>query len=203
MSELAAISTTPDRHEQIMDAAMRCFSRRGFHGTTMQDLSAEAGISVGLIYRYFASKEAVVAEMVERHKAKLRLVQEEAERAGSLFEALEILFTTPCGNSEPFLPMFVAELFAEGGRNPLVAGLMRDVIELGLEGVTRLIANTPNAHGSDLSPRALAELIFSVHHGSLMHAAIEREEVTAEARQSYQLNVLRDLWRVLFHQPVP
>lgn len=187
-----------DRREQILDAALRCFSRRGFHASTMQDISSDAGISVGLIYRYFPSKEAVVADLAERHKSKLRAVLEEAEQAGSLFEGLELLFTTPCGNAEPFLPMFVAELFAEGGRNPVVADLMREVIELGLGGVARLIEKTPAARRSDMSPRSLAELIFSVHHGALMHAAIERENVPAEARRSYQVSVLRDLWHLLF-----
>ena len=38
-----------DRRRQILRAAMTCFARRGFHLTTMNDISAEAQISVGLI----------------------------------------------------------------------------------------------------------------------------------------------------------
>ena len=40
---------------------MICFAKRGFHQTSMHDISAEAGISVGLIYRYFKNKEEVIA----------------------------------------------------------------------------------------------------------------------------------------------
>ena len=50
-----------DRRSQILDAALVCFAKHGFHQASMHDISAEAGISVGLIYRYFENKEAVIA----------------------------------------------------------------------------------------------------------------------------------------------
>src|SRR5580700_9107537 len=48
------------RRDQILDAAKRCFLRDGFHATSMQDLFAEAGLSSGAVYRYFASKDDVI-----------------------------------------------------------------------------------------------------------------------------------------------
>ena len=47
------------RRRQILDAAAACFARDGFHRTSMQDIVRESGISAGLVYRYFAGKEAV------------------------------------------------------------------------------------------------------------------------------------------------
>lgn len=43
-----------------MDAALRCFVERGFHGTAIPEIAAKAGISAGTIYHYFDSKEALV-----------------------------------------------------------------------------------------------------------------------------------------------
>ena len=40
----------------------------GFHRTTMQDVAREAGMSAGNLYRYFASKEALVSGMIERDR---------------------------------------------------------------------------------------------------------------------------------------
>src|SRR5215218_9949850 len=48
------------RRQQIIDAAYRCFARKGFHQTTMREIYAEAGLSPGAIYHYFASKEDII-----------------------------------------------------------------------------------------------------------------------------------------------
>lgn len=45
------------RRAEIVAAARRCFSRDGFHRTSMPDIAAEAGLSTGAPYRYFPSKE--------------------------------------------------------------------------------------------------------------------------------------------------
>src|ERR687892_1283375 len=48
------------RRRQILDAALVCFSRRGFHQTSMQAIFEESGLSPGAVYRYFKSKEEIV-----------------------------------------------------------------------------------------------------------------------------------------------
>jgi AcrR family transcriptional regulator len=44
----------------IVDAAMRLFRERGYQGTTMREVAAEAGVSTGNAYYYFRSKEELV-----------------------------------------------------------------------------------------------------------------------------------------------
>ncbi|MFE9808487.1 TetR/AcrR family transcriptional regulator [Streptomyces sp. NPDC005227] len=51
------------RRAEIVGAARRCFSRDGFHQTSMPDIAAEAGVSPGASYRYFAGKEEIVVEI--------------------------------------------------------------------------------------------------------------------------------------------
>ena len=55
------------RRDQILGAARRCFLRDGFHSTSMQDLFAEAGLSAGAVYRYFASKDEVIVAIAEEN----------------------------------------------------------------------------------------------------------------------------------------
>jgi TetR/AcrR family transcriptional regulator, transcriptional repressor of aconitase len=55
------------RRDQILSAARRCFLRDGFHATSMQDLFAEAGLSSGAVYRYFASKDDVITAIAEEN----------------------------------------------------------------------------------------------------------------------------------------
>jgi TetR/AcrR family transcriptional repressor of uid operon len=191
-----------DRRTQILEAAIVCFAKRGFHQTSMHDVSAEAGISVGLIYRYFANKEAVISAMAERHKQEIHDLLERARQAASLFESLEILFTAHCSESSPkVLSAFVVDLYAEASRNPEIADLVRDVLETSMDGVTDLIARSPEAkagaaHG--LAPHELSELIFAVARGTLMRDVLQPQEMTAAERRTKQLEVTRRLWQLLF-----
>jgi AcrR family transcriptional regulator len=54
------------RRQQIIDAARVCFARNGFHMTSMQDVIREAELSVGAVYRYFDSKEALIEAVAEQ-----------------------------------------------------------------------------------------------------------------------------------------
>src|SRR5438045_8425663 len=111
-----------DRPTQILDAALVCFAKRGFHQASMHDISTEAGISVGLIYRYFANKETVISAMADRHKKEIEEVLERARQAPTLLESLEILFTAHCcENSPKSLSAFVVDLYAEAAPNPQLA----------------------------------------------------------------------------------
>src|SRR5262245_46441988 len=170
-----------DRRSQILDAAVICFAKHGFHQTSMHDISAEAGISVGLIYRYFANKEAVISAMADRHKKEIQQVLERARQAPTLLESLEILFTAHCcENSPKVLSAFVVDLYAEASRNPQVANLVRDVLQASMDGVTDLISRSPEAKGAtnDLTPNDLSELIFAVARGMLMYDVLQPQEMT-------------------------
>ena len=190
--------TALDRPTQILDAAVACFAKRGFHQTSMHDISAEAGISVGLIYRYFHNKEAVIAAMADRHKKQIHEILERARQAPNLRESLETLFTAHCGETEPHVTAaFVVDLFAEASRNAHVAELVRDVCETSMNGVTDLIARSPEGQASDLTPREMAELIFAVNDGMLLRGVLRVARPAAESRE-HQLEVVRNLWRIMF-----
>ena len=49
--------------EQILEGGRRAFIAGGFRGTSVPSIAAEAGVSVGLIYRYFPSKEELLLEL--------------------------------------------------------------------------------------------------------------------------------------------
>jgi AcrR family transcriptional regulator len=61
----------PDRRESILDAALRCFVERGFHGTAIPQIAEAASISAGTIYHYFESKEALVNALYRHWKASV------------------------------------------------------------------------------------------------------------------------------------
>src|SRR3982750_1566386 len=51
--------------DRLYATAMRLIAQRGYEATTLRDIAKEAGVSVGLLYRYFPSKQAVVIALYE------------------------------------------------------------------------------------------------------------------------------------------
>ena len=67
----------PDRRREILEAALRVFSERGFRGATIKEIAREAGIrSSALIYWYFEDKEDLFGEVLASHVPVVRAVTE-------------------------------------------------------------------------------------------------------------------------------
>ena len=76
MPRISAARANAQR-ERILDAALTCFAREGFHAATMQDIVAESGLSPGAIYGYFKGKtEVVMAIATERHAMERQRMQQ-------------------------------------------------------------------------------------------------------------------------------
>ncbi len=67
----AHAATRGDKREAILAAALELFVERGFHGTAVPEVADRAGVGAGTIYRYFASKEALVNALYQREKGAL------------------------------------------------------------------------------------------------------------------------------------
>ena len=67
MSRIARMATrtdAPTRREQILKEAARLFAERGFHGVGVDEIGAAVGISGPGLYRHFAGKDAMLAELL-------------------------------------------------------------------------------------------------------------------------------------------
>ncbi len=54
-----ALSTAERRHAEVTGAALRAFARMGYHGTTVADVAAEAGLSPAYVFRLFGNKQGL------------------------------------------------------------------------------------------------------------------------------------------------
>lgn len=53
-----------NRSEQILAAAEQCMRLKGFHQTSVQNIAQQADVSIGLIYKYYKNKEAIIEALV-------------------------------------------------------------------------------------------------------------------------------------------
>ena len=61
----------PDKREEIMQAALELIAEKGFHGAPMAMVAERAGVGAGTIYRYFESKDALIAEIFSELERKM------------------------------------------------------------------------------------------------------------------------------------
>ena len=116
-----------DRRTEILDAAERCFARSGFHGASMQEICTEAGMSPGNLYRYFPSKEALIAGISERNRADAAASFAEVGQAPNFFEGLAELGRHHLVDRSETEVGLCAEIMAESRRNPAIAQLYQDI----------------------------------------------------------------------------
>ena len=120
------------RSEEIAAAAARCFLGRGFHQTSMQDIAAAAGVSMGLLYRYFASKDAIIEAVAAIDREQTVANFAAIAQAPDAPQALEALAREQirAGGKTAYVAL-VAEIAAEACRNPAIRALVeRDELAL-------------------------------------------------------------------------
>jgi AcrR family transcriptional regulator len=116
-----------DRRAEILAAAERCFVRHGFHQASMQEICVEAGMSPGNLYRYFPSKEAIIAGIVERNRAEAAESFKAVEEAPDFFTGLGAVARHHLVESTAEEVGLCAEIMAESRRNPEIARLFQDM----------------------------------------------------------------------------
>ena len=116
-----------DRRTEILDAAERCFARSGFHQASMQEICAEAGMSPGNLYRYFPSKEAMIAGISERNRAEAVASFARSTQAPDFFDGLAELARHHLVDRSDAEVGLCAEIMSESRRNPEIARLYQDI----------------------------------------------------------------------------
>lgn len=107
-----------ERRQQILDAAVRLWTRHGFDATTVERVAREAGLAKGTIYLYFPTKDALFAAAAERWSLLPDLqALAPALRGRSLADALPRLAERLWARLRPAAPL-VALLFRELALRP-------------------------------------------------------------------------------------
>jgi AcrR family transcriptional regulator len=179
------------RRQQILDAARTCFQRNGFHNTSMQDVIAEAGLSVGAVYRYFKSKNELVtsiAESVVGHLDEMLKELTEQDPPLPLLDVMERTLDFTDAQSEPDGMLRIAiQVWAESLRDPALAAFVRAKYG-GFR--TRFVAIAERAQrAGELPADADTEAVGAVLFGLIPGYFLQRILTGAPDRESYLAGV--------------
>jgi TetR/AcrR family transcriptional repressor of nem operon len=168
--------------EQLLSAGLETLQRKGFNGTSVQDITDAAGAPKGSFYNHFMSKEALAAEAVRRYREERR-VRLDILRDGRLaplrrlrkyFDslnqvAIEGRFAKGC-----LLGNFGAEL---SGQSALVRGQVREGFAAWCDAIARTIAEAQKdgAVSRTFGSKALAEFVVHAWEGAMVRAKVEND----------------------------
>jgi TetR/AcrR family transcriptional regulator, repressor for uid operon len=163
-----------ERRSHILDAAERCIVRAGFHRTTMQDVAAEAGMSPGNLYRYFRSKDTIVAGIAERDRAALAAEFSDLEDVDDFVEAFRELGRKHFAEEPRERAILCLEIWAEATRNPAFAAITEDFERDVVGRISQLLraAQERGAVRATSDPTAIALVISTLADGLFVRRAI-------------------------------
>lgn len=115
----------------ILEAAAAAFARRGFHGTTIEDVAREAGYSPSSLYTYFKGKDDLYQSLLQEVAAQFEALKEEPILSPLGFEArLEWLLRRQFELVEKHRDFFIVFADQQGGAksamNKVISDMARD-----------------------------------------------------------------------------
>lgn len=165
------------RRQQILDAALTCFSRDGFHATTTADIVRESGVSQGTLYLYFATKDDIVVALADdRHQREAflnALAQSEPDPVHGLFLMIE-LYGKSLGDPRRIETGRVGiQGWAEALRNPRIHESVTGGVAIVRAAIARLIERGQRAGemSADLDPDAAARIMIATFQGLILQAS--------------------------------
>ncbi len=177
------------RRLEILRATLRCFARRGFDATTLQDIAREAGVAVGTFYLYFRDKSAALEALARTNEERTRELFEEIEASAEaptarfqrLFELSFDAVSTPEGEESL---RFELQLWAKALTEPELEPLRRGIPTLWVERLSRWLRELPRSGecSAQAQPAELARVLFALLNGFLLLEALEGRSPAARAR---------------------
>lgn len=158
------------RRDQVLTAAATCFERSGFHGASMAELAKAAGMSVGHIYHYFDSKEAIIEAIVVRDLEIMLLLMDRVAAAGDIEQAMlgALRENLTCCAHRQLLRL---EVLAEASRSPAIAARVQAADETARRRMKEVLAGHQRLLGlghDELCGRV--EAIAAVFEGLMVRA---------------------------------
>lgn len=165
------------RRGEILSAAEACFVAKGFHQTSMQDIASASGLSMGLLYRYFDSKSAIIRAFSaldrDRMIAGITALADAADFIAGLAKLLKQELET-MRNVDEF--RLTTEVLSESTRDEILRESFAAKELMLSAALSSAIAQQQSAGriARDLPPDQAANLVLAMVDGLSLRAFIDR-----------------------------
>jgi TetR/AcrR family transcriptional regulator, repressor for uid operon len=185
------------RRDEILSAAGQCFVEKGFHQASMADIARAAGLSMGLLYRYFKNKAAIVTLFSARDRdAALDLIKAFGASANPLDQLPALVEQLTAQAMDIHFARITGEVLAEAGRNQtLLLAIQAD--DLALRSALTQCLRTQQKTGAitkRMEPRELTNMLMTLFDGLLGRSICDAQLDLRKFRQSL-VSTLRHLLR--------
>lgn len=184
------------RRAQILAAAMACFSRQGYHATSMDDVVRECGLSVGAIYSYFASKEDLfLALSDDRAEQTLAYMNDLFRRPGKMVdksrEAVDYFFRLLSDDLIPLARVNV-EFLSEAAKSERIKERQQRRCETIRHFLCWLLtaAQQRGEVRADVHVPAAAELMMALNEGILLLSVAGLRRIDLDALKPAYVSLL-------------
>jgi AcrR family transcriptional regulator len=167
------------RRQQIIDAAYRCFARKGFHQATMRDIYEEAKLSPGAVYHYFPSKDAIIQASFEFDYQRILALFEAATASddplNALTELIAFFFRGLEGAAELGADRVNVQGWGEALINPPLRESLQRVMTQYLAALSQVVRQAQAIEQIDpsLDPQALGRILLSLYYGLELQKALD------------------------------
>ncbi len=161
------------RRNEILRAAELCFTAKGFHQASMNEIAKAAGVSMGLLYRYFKNKAEIVISFSARDRDETLEAIRYLSDAPEPLQALKVLMSKNIvALTTTDAARLSCEVMAEAGRNKIVLEAIKsdsNAMTRALEHAFKLQQQAGRI-AKTTSPAALAELTLALLDGCVGRA---------------------------------
>ncbi len=188
------------RRQQILDAALICFSRNGFHTTTTADIVRESGVAQGTLYLYFKTKDDIIGALADdRQQGEAyinALAQSEQDPLRGLALLIEIYGRSLNDTRRSDMRRVGVQGWGEALRNPLVHKSTVTGMKAVLAAIIRLIERGQKAgeFRTDIDPEATARILIATFQGLTLQTTLG-ESIALESIGAVMSEIIR---RTLF-----
>jgi AcrR family transcriptional regulator len=176
--------TAANNRERVLDAAREVFRRKGFHGSSVDEIAEEAGFSKGVVYSQFGSKDDMFLALLERRieqRARENLDAIRSARPGTELATIWDL-SERIRKADPEWTLVVLEYRIHAARNPALNRRYAALHQRTIEGVARTIEVLRERRGVTprYTPTDLARFTFAIDNGYALEQLVAPPGATIE-----------------------